>query len=147
VLRQSIQGEKMTVQTDITPRYVRRRHDGGLKCSAIADENHLLLRSRHRGVKQRPIKQTALGNRDDDAAELGALSLVGGDSVGKSQVLEAAFRDQVLLVVEVDIGGLGIGTSGHQSEYSGHEQFYAPVGLNKAMLLSRNDWLRAMNRA
>jgi hypothetical protein len=34
--------------------------------------------------------------------------------------------------------GLGIGTSGHQSEYSGHEQFYAPVGLNKAMLLSRS---------
>jgi hypothetical protein len=29
----------------------------------------------------------------------------------------------------------------------GHEQFHAPVGLNKAMLLSRNDWLRAMNRA
>src|SRR6516165_5334673 len=80
----------MGIQADIALRQVWRRREGGLKCSAITDENHLLLCPRHRGVKQGPVEQSALYDRDHHTAELRALSFMGGgDSVGESQVLEA----------------------------------------------------------
>jgi hypothetical protein len=96
------QPEKMALQTNLAPRDMWRCQDRGLKCRTIADENHLLLRPRHRGVKQGPIEQSALGDWDHHAAELRALSLVGRDRVGQGQVREAAPPDQVRLIVEVD---------------------------------------------
>jgi hypothetical protein len=92
---------------------VWRRHNCGFKCSAIAEKNHLLLRPRHCGVRQSAIEQTTLSDWDHHTPELRTLRLVSSDSVGKSQVLEAAPSDQVLLVVEVDSERIVITITNH----------------------------------
>jgi hypothetical protein len=62
------QREKMAIETDVSSRHVWRRQNCGLECIAIADKNYLLLRPRHRGVKQGPIEQTASDDWDNHAA-------------------------------------------------------------------------------